>query len=487
MDKVQQTERLISKLKSIADKAAKKKHYNESLSALSACANVLYEYNQRYKDDEIENRLLEIGRELISVPEDFRPKDVHPVQTVLFYDGFGLDLRGLAVNMTRNIASLGYRLIYVTKEKARGQQSHLLRELEDYSVEFVYIDMDSSYVDWAASLNRVFLEYAPQVAYFYTLPYDVSGAMVFSQYKDRVIRFLVNLTDHAFWIGLNAFDYCSTSRSMGSWINLQGRGIPLEKMYRQRSNIFISEKVPAAPLPFDTQTYRYVFSGGALYKTLGDPNRYFYQIIEHIVSTYPDVNFLYAGAGDGSEFEKLIEKYPGRVFLVPEREDFYQIIQGAVFYLNTYPMFGGQMMRFAAYAGRLPVTLRHNDDGEGILSRQDELDIEFDSYEAVIEEIDRLLTDPAYRSRKEETLKIAVVTKEVTLHDYRQLIETQVSPVPVLLEEFDTAKFQKEYIERLDYRKIQEKCIATGMNIPLAKYFPAAFIRRAWHKLTVRQ
>ena len=482
-DKINNTENLIIKLKDIAKKSIVKGKYDKALASLSACADVLYESNQRYKDDEIEDMLLELGDKIISVPDDFKPKNIKPVKTVLYYDGFGLDLRGLAINMTSNIASLGYKLIYVTHAGSKGKQNHIVKELEGYDVEYVYLDTDSGYLKWALELNQVFQKYCPQVAYFYTTPFDVSGTIVFNMYKDRVIRFLVNLTDHAFWIGLNAFDYCSASRSMGAWINMNGRGIPLDKMYRNKTRIYINEKIELGPLPFDTEKYRYVFSGGALYKTLGDDNNYFYRMVEHIVSNYSDVNFLYAGYGDRSQFDILIKKYPGRVFLINEREDFYQIIQGSVFFLNTYPMFGGQMMRYSAYAKRLPVTLKHNDDGQGILFHQEDLGIEFASYEQIINEIDNLLTDDEYRKSKEEKLNMAVVSKEEADKNYRQIIETQESPYPVIIEEFDTSEFQKEYIDRLDYNKLEENCLLKKNNFSLSVNFPKLFFRDIWCKV----
>lgn len=483
MDKVIKTEQLISKLKSIARKSIKQEKYEKALSSISVCANILYEYNQRYKDDELEDLLLEIGQITIRVPNDFVPSKVKPVQTVLFYDGFGLDLRGLAANMTKNIASLGYKLVYVTKMSSLGKQPRIKEELEGFNVEFIYIDMGASYLNWAQDLNQVFIKYSPQVAYFYTTPYDVSGTIVFNSYKDRVIRFLVNLTDHAFWIGLNAFDYCTASRAMGAYINQEYRGIPISKMYRNKSNIFIPEKIALGKLPFDIKKFRYVFSGGSLYKTLGDPDNLFYRMIEHIVRNHPDVNFLYAGEGDDSKFDELMSNYPDRVFLIHEREDFFQIIHKSVFFLNTYPMFGGQMMRYAAYAGKVPVTLKHNDDGEGILINQSQLDIEFSTYDEITKEIDLLLTDNVYRKNKEEKMKMAVVSKETALENYRKLIETQTSPCPVIVESFDTSTFRQEYIDRLNYNNLKEICIAKPINKSLICHFPILFLKGEFKKM----
>lgn len=486
VDKVQKTERLIARLKTIAKKSAGRGDYNKALSALSACASVLYEYNQRYKDDEIEEMLLELGQLLVPVPEDFMPKDTHPVQTVLYYDGFGLDLRGLAASATQTIASLGYRLVYITKERARNDQPHIKQALKNFNVEYVYIDMDSDYVLWAQQLNRAIQEYAPQVAYFYSTPWDVSGAMVFNRYKGRVYRFLSNLTDHAFWIGLNAFDYCSAGRAMGAYLCIYERGIPIEKLYNNKSTLLVNENAKEAPLPFDTQKYRYVFSGGSLYKTLGDSEKLFYKIIEHMITHFSNVNFVYAGEGDRTEFEKLIQRYPDRVFLFHERDDYFQILLGSVFFLNTYPMFGGQMMRYAALAEKLPITLKHNDDGQGILMHQEELEIEFESYDEVIEEIDRVLSDEEYRKEKEHKLHRAVVTKEQAARYYRQMIEERSSPLPVTVEQYDTTQFRNEYLNRLDYRKIQESILAKRMNYPLRPAFPLVFVRYAGSKLMKR-
>lgn len=42
---------------------------------------------------------------------------------------------------------------------------------------------------------------------FYTTPNDVAGALVFNRFKDLVTRIQIDLTDHAFWLGINSVDY----------------------------------------------------------------------------------------------------------------------------------------------------------------------------------------------------------------------------------------------------------------------------------------
>ena len=483
MDKVHIIEKLVFRLKNKARSAFDKSNYEKALLYLHVCSNVLYEYNQRYKDDDIEQLLMEIGNNVIHIPQDYRPKEIKPVKTVLYYDGFGLDLRGLTANLIKTIGALGYKLIYITKKSAFGKQPHIVQELQSFDVVFLYVDSENGFMKWIHELNDAFLKYEPQVAYFYTTPYDVSGTVVFNQYRDRVIRFLINLTDHAFWIGLNTFDYITADREVGAWINFHERNIPIDKMYSYRFSVFICEKTPLGPLPFDVKKNRFVFSGGSLYKTLGDPNLYFYRIIEHIITKYPDVNYLYAGEGDSRELDKLIAKYPNRVYLVHEREDFFQIIEESLFYLNTYPMFGGQMMRYAACAGKLPVTLKHNDDAVGVLLHQKELGLEFDTYLEVIEEIDKLITNDEYRNQKESKLKIAVVSFEEEKHDQAQMIEKQISPQPVFIKECDTKQFRQEYIERLDFSRLIMDVLFHTKSLSLAMVYSIPIIKALAHKM----
>ena len=477
-EKIRNVENLVSELKLLAKNSLKRNKYEKALCAISSAGDILYQYNQRYKDDDLEELLEKISRSIISVPESIRNNN-KPINTVLYYDGFGLDLRGTVIAATRAIAMAGYHLVYVTNSNAKGNQPHLTKELEPYNVDFVYIHMNDGHVKKANELLDVFYKYCPEAAFYYTSPFDVSGIIVFNRMRGFVTRFFNDLTDHAFWLGLNTFDFILNNRMMGQSIQHYYRGISADKMLTTRGSLYVDESIRLEQLPFDTESKKYVFSGGALYKTLGDPNKYYYKLVEHIVSSHDDVNFVYAGEGDDSEFQRLITKYPGRVFLFPEREDYYQLIQGCVFYLNTYPMFGGMMMRYACNAEKIPLTLKHEHESDGILYRQSELDIEVDTFDEAIKEIDRLLIDETYRRNKESVLRITVFTKQEAANLYRDIIDNHHSSYPVNIEKIDTEQFRREYIERLDFKELKVKCIAKKTNKALFINYPIEFIHKA--------
>lgn len=103
-------------------------------------------------------------------------------------------------------------------------------------------------------------------------------------------------------------------------------------------------------LPFDVEKDEYVFSGGTLYKTLGDSNNTYYKIVHHILEKHSKIKFIYAGTGDDSELKKIIAEFPNRAFHINERKDFYYLIQNTmriddifVRYLMQYEILLGQV------------------------------------------------------------------------------------------------------------------------------------------------
>lgn len=446
-DKKDVIHKYLGRLISQAEKSTRKKRYEVALEALSAYCNIQYQVNQVYTDKKAENLIVEIANESLQISDDYSPKS----STVLFYDGFGLDLRGWTASYVRALIKKGYELVYVTNKRCKDSIPHILGEMAGSSGKSIFIDMNSGQLKWINELNEVFKTYRPKAAFFYTIPNDVAAASVFNAYRGKVMRYQIDLTDHAFWIGVNAADYFLESRVPGASNAIFERGISKEKIINIDCCLYINRDVDNRPLPFDIGNEKYVFSGGSLYKTLGDKELLFYMVVENILKANSEIKFLYAGSGDDTEMKKLQDKFPERVFCIEERPDFYRLIENSIFMWNTYPMFGGLMMRFAANAGRVPLTLKHGKDHEGLLFDQDKLGIEFDTYEEIIKEANLLIRDVDYRKNKEKKLSHAVLSEEDFARNIRNIIENQTSEfqfneVPHL----NTDEFRKTYLERIE-------------------------------------
>lgn len=461
MSKEKQVDELINSLKKHMNDGIQKQNYEKAMATIAYGCNLLYQFNQKYMDSEFENGVVRIAADYQKKYADVMKHYKSDSNTVLFYDGFGMDIRGVSkVNMNA-IAKNGYRLIYVLPETSRGRMPETEKMMEGMNVIWEYIDMKKSYTKWLEETLAVIFKYAPKAMFYYTTPYDSPGAVAFAAMEGKADRFLIDLQDHAFWLGVKCNDYFCGSRQVSASNLLYERGARKEQLLRHGGSVLIDKtEYDHSGLPFDPENTKFIFSGGSLYKTLGDPELYYYKIVRHILKTHDDVYFLYAGDGDTSEMLKITSEFSDRAFLIKERKDFYYLITKCVFYLNTYPMFGGMMMKYSAYAGKLPVTLRHGDDSNWLLYEQDKRKIEYDTYEELITDVDRLLTDEDYLREREALLEGSVVSEEQFIKDMRSAIETHTVTYHHTDYRIDTTMFRKEFYDRFDFHKVRKEIVS---------------------------
>ncbi len=481
MEKLKKVSVVLEKLINVASRSIENGKFDMALQCINAYAAIQYEINQQYVSYKAEEMLLKISDTMkMSALDYYLTND----NCVLFYDGFGLDLRGWAVCYVRALVNAGYDLIYVTIDDGKGRIPHIEAELNKKNCRMVFIDTHKSYTNWCNEIMQVFLKYHPAFAFFYTTPYDVSATVVFDCFVGKVQRFQIDLTDHAFWLGINAADLFLESRMVGASNSVYERGITADKIRMLDCCLYISQDEVSIPLPFDIQTEKYIFSGGFLYKTLGDERLLYYKIVRFILKNYPDIKFLYAGSGDETEMKKIISEFPNQAYLIAERADFFRLIENCIFYLNTYPMFGGLMMRYAAIANKIPVTLKHNSDHEGILLNQEKREIEFNSYEEITNEIDKLLSDEGYRKKKEQNMMGSVLTEEQFMNNLKNLIKFGKTDFEFTnIERIDTTDFRAEYISRLDVDGMLSRSIAKKLNKNLTPKFPIVFIQKILRRI----
>ena len=466
---------VINKLRFIARKYLKNRLFSQFLDISTVCAYLEKQYNQEYTDIILEDLLLDFSYDYVKSLKNEFDGFIANSNTVLIYDGFGLDLRGSMIPVTKAFLRTEYKIIYVTVNDAKNKQPHLMKQfLGHQNYEVFYIQKEG--LNKVKDLVGILEQTKPANAFIYTYPWDAAALSVFNTYKNQICRYLFDLNDHAFWIGLNSFDYCIVGRDYGAVIDRDYRHIPSNKIIKLDAPLCIDDDVYFKGLPFDCDKKRFVFSGGSLYKTLGDTENTYYKIVEHLLENHSDVNFVYAGGGDKTEFHKLNSKYPNRIFLFPEREDFYQIIKKCVFYLNTYPMFGGMMMRYAANARKIPLTLRHNHDSDGILLNQKETFIEYDKYEDIVNDIDLLLTDNDYLAQREKLLLNSVMTEDRYCRNLKSLINSKKTEFEIEYLPIDTSRFRVEYINRLKLSNIISPFLTKTKIVYLIKYFPLLFI-----------
>lgn len=480
--KTKRVETIVGKLKRIAEASISKENYRKALDAVTAASFILEEYNQYYVDETLESYVKDIANKLV-VPA-YGPEEGDP-STILFYDSFGFDVRALALVYMHALADLGYRVIYITKVESKDSQPELHEAVKHGNVVWNYVSYDNREQE-VKDIAALFEQYKPAKAILYSTPDDAAAMAVFYAYQGIAERFKINLTDHAFWLGHDAFDYNLEFRNYGACVSVKYRGVPEDREIimpfypYHRAQEFQG-------LPFDPSGKKIVFSGGSVYKTLGDPQNRYYVILDKLLSKHEDLVFLYAGTGDDSEIRKLQDKFPGRVYRIDERRDLFELMEQCTFYLNTFPFIGGLMMQFAVDAKKVPLTLKKegaSDENKEILLSQDS--VEYDDVDSLVAEADRLLTDEEYRNRRGEELKADLISPSDFAAELRNALENYRTSYEVKIKDTDTTEFRKQYIIRFSEKTFRQ-VIASGNKKTLIGDFPGLFVKKVWNKVVKKE
>ena len=466
---------LVSKIKRAIRHAIRNGHAEEALSLIRSCAELLYTVNLYYRDDDLEQALQTLATMLQAQGKEDNGKPFDQ-DVVLFWDGFGLDDRGL-VRIYLKALCKAKHVVYVSYEDKKNGLLHVRRILEEGHAESCFIPRGRGDRQNAVQMLRdVLLRYRPKQFFFYSTPYDVVGTTVMYMFQGRMDRYQINLTDHAFWLGAGCIGKCIEFREYGARITKEYRGI-------EEKNIVVIPFYPAVePMPFQGFPFpvqpgqKVFFSGGALYKTMGDDQMY-YSMVQHILDVHPDTVFWYAGSGSCSEMDQLLKKYPNRAFFTAERQDLCEVIHNCRFYLSTYPLCGGLMFQYAAVAGRVPVTLKRDPVADSFLIDQSNLGVEFDSTEKLYVEVDKLLNNDCYWKQRAREMSAAVISQEGFDGEVTKLFKRDASSAyPPTYGPIDTTSFRKWRVSTLQRGEIWQILVRKNVTRCALRYYAIEFI-----------
>ena len=452
-----------------------KSKYNLSMSAITALAHIYYEKNQEYRNDCLEEALQKIKCELKG---RYCKKYNSKKNVVLFYDGMGQDTRGLALTYLKAISKYSDKIVYVTNERVRYKQPILAEFLASCNASIEYLSETTSHMARLNQIMSIIEDYCPSDGFLYTLPYDTSGVLAF-MLAEQLTRYQIDFTDHAFWIGVNAFDFCVEFRNYGVTIATQYRNIERKKMillpFYPRINT-----IDFKGFDFETTGKKVIFSGGSLYKTFSE-DRLFYKIVDHLLSNVNDAIFYYVGSGDKREIYNLMSTHPNRVFYSDEREDFFEVMKKSTIYLNTYPLLGGLMTQYAVAAGKVPITLLHDQDGTGFLINAENTGVFYNDTSSLLKDTIKLLSNKEYLKKRENSLTNCLMTESKFEEEIGSILIKQKGTLEITTMEIDLSRIHEEYLTRFSPKAVVD-AIAKMRNKPLLCYFPVLFFKRKFRR-----
>ena len=196
--KTEDIEIIADKIKNAIENEFTCHNYDMALSLISVCASIYYHTNIKYTDQYLETRISSIADNLNLVKtEPFKADD----DVVLFWDGFGLNNRGLARIYLKALCKIK-TVIYVTYEDRKDSIPDLEKIIsEGGGINRFIKRKKTSYTKMIESLNAIVSDMRPGHLFFYSVPDDVVATSIMYAYEGRLIRYQVNLTDHAFWLG----------------------------------------------------------------------------------------------------------------------------------------------------------------------------------------------------------------------------------------------------------------------------------------------
>lgn len=413
IDKVQY---VYNKLKKLSNKNLEKGNIEKALKYIKTSARVAYVFNIFFKDDEIEDKLKKISDCLLTNQINFMPISGRFV----FYDSFGFSNRGLVHQYLRALISWEVEFLYICGSNNKNNAGVILNEIIKYDkADVFFIDSSISKTEQIKTAHRKISEYKPEKAFLYFTPSDVNAIVTFFALP-MVERFLINLTDHAFWLGLSCIDYSIEFRNFGCTVSQQKREIPEEKLLLQPFYPIVIPRGYAGLPKVITPEKIIIFSGGGYYKVYGDNNKFFY-ILKRLLDENSKVVILFAGSGDGRFFKKFINKngYEKRLFLLGFRRDINEVFANCDIYLGTYPFAGGLMSQYAAINGKpilayAPLGRTDIKVEEFIFQNDNESNVTVTHHdlELFFIEAKKLIDNKEYRDKIGQSLKNGLISKE---------------------------------------------------------------------------
>lgn len=470
----------IVSLKDAIHVAFRSKRYEDCLRLISSYANIMYQYNQTYCDDDIENEVRTIGEIVCNNDKEEKIDDVYDV---VFYDGFGLDNRGLALQYINAIISNGLHVAYVVKQSKREMIPTItgIVEKDRHSKIMTYNDR-GSYIERVKFLYKLICKYCPQHLFIYMHPADVSATAAFDCVGHICQRYYIDLTDHAFWIGKNVADYYLEFREYGAKIAWQYRSIQQDRLILLPFYPFMQQWKPFEGFPFNRNGKIVIFSGGSLYKTYDGEDNAYYRVIEKCLAHNPNVVFWYAGSGDNSELKSLELKFPGQVCHTTERKDLLDILKNCDIYYNTYPQTGGLMMQYAAIAGKAPITLESRVSGGGELLDEDKLGIKYNTVDETADVLIRMAEDRSCRMEINNRVKNSVISESCFQKNLMSVLNSKQSEFSIVYEEVDTSELRDVYKKRFEKGSFERYFFSDAVK-PFMKLHPILASKVVSYKL----
>ena len=401
-------------LEKVALSAYRQGDREKALHYIDSYARIASQFNLNYASEEIEKLLASVSRDSIRTVSTYRADSDRWVLYDDFCTTYVLGLQWLDA-----MASSGRKIMYITTRNTAIENRHknILDRVAEYpNVECRVIPQGNTFQRAQAVYDAITGFNASKVV-LHKYPANSVSNLVLPSLPEAINRYVINLSDQTFWLGIRAIDYCMEFRQFGASVSLQRRGLKKEQLLLIPFYPADDRNEFAGFPPECTEDKVIIFSGGDYYKTL-DENRMYWQLVKEILVRFPQVVFLFATKnipeGD-KEIKKFISDnhFEGRFIYIRFRPDIFQVFAHCDIYMGTCPASGSLMSQLAAVNGK-PILQYYapgtpDDETEQAICINQEFPISHRDRESFMWEADRLINDADYRVGRGKQLKEAMM------------------------------------------------------------------------------
>ncbi len=400
--------------KKSAEKMFQRRNYEKCLNYIQLSAKIAYQFNWIYSDDKLEEMLSNISKSLIEPAYEYTAVK----NRFVFYDSFSTDNRALTQQYIRALNTANCELLYITElSKDNKQGKDIFKELNSFDkVEIWEVPQNIGEENQIKSIYEKIVSYAPEKIFIHVHPWSVNAIVAFYALPKEIVKYKINLTDHAFWLGNKCLDYSIEFRSRGCTLSTEMRSIKEDRLLLLPYYPITSE-TPFKGFPEEFTPDKVIFfSGASVYKVYGKSWEYF-KLVKQLLDENPGVVFLFAGAGDMEPMRKFIKKneLEKRFLMIGNRTDIGEVFRHCDIYMGTFPNGGGLMSQLAAFYEKPIIAYTTPDLGgmvEQFVCHNNTTSITYMDKKLFFEEAKQLIENEGYRKQKGKELKACLITRQ---------------------------------------------------------------------------
>lgn len=424
--------------------------YEGSIKCVRAAAILQYNLNDIFVDSKVNHLLKTIADRLDSTPQNNIILDSN---CVFFIDYYGIDNRGLTQQYLDAIVSRfrGATIVYIHESSFTSRGVNINAYLKKNNIETYELGKVSE-VEKVLLINEIILKYKPLRVFFHLHPAKSLSPIIAFYSFPSILKYQINITDHAFWLGgPDFFNYSIEFRKYGAYLSLNKREFEQNQL-RIIPYYPWQEKGTFDGFPIDTHDKIVLFAGGFLYKIEGEGNT-FLDIAKRITEMDDRVVFFMAGGGNPHYFEEYVNNnnLHKKFYYIGDRHDINEVFNRVDIFLGTYPLGGGLMTQLAAVNSK-PILLYKGFDNKELFLKPDKIDFIYQTIEDLLIEAEQLVKDSSYRRQRGAIAKELIISPQ----QFKRLFDELIDNHPSESDKFYDNQLDMSYIYSTYLKRINE-------------------------------